>query len=138
MKYLGDEMDNMHWNWKFWTWQQHQSLIYCSWTFYRLKNNPCCQLWTTTKVSSPNTTHVHYFCNANYTPPKSKSLYSFFSILWMIIIGVVWIWKSFKYYSRINNLLYAFIKYSSYNHFMNIMFHFVNSYKEWQVSRLDI
>ncbi|KAH8958118.1 hypothetical protein BDL97_06G006300 [Sphagnum fallax] len=35
-----------------------------------LKNNPCCQLWTTTKVSSPNTTHVHYFCNANYTPPK--------------------------------------------------------------------
>jgi len=78
MKYLDDAMDNMHWNWKFWTWQQHQFLICCSLTFYRLENNPCCQLWTTTKVFSPNSTDIYYFCNANYTPPKSKNLYSLF------------------------------------------------------------
>ncbi len=71
-------MDNRHWNRKFWTWPQVQFIMCCSWTFYRLENNPCCQLWTKTKVSSPNATDIHYFCNANYTPPKSKSLYSSF------------------------------------------------------------
>ncbi|KAH9558403.1 hypothetical protein CY35_06G006400 [Sphagnum magellanicum] len=38
-----------------------------------LENNPCCQSWTTTKVSSPNPTDIYYFCNANYTPPKRKN-----------------------------------------------------------------
>ncbi|KAH9558382.1 hypothetical protein CY35_06G005900 [Sphagnum magellanicum] len=38
-----------------------------------LENNPCCQLWTTTKVFSPNSTDIYYFCNANYTPPKRNN-----------------------------------------------------------------
>ncbi|CAM6076250.1 unnamed protein product [Sphagnum tenellum] len=38
-----------------------------------LENNPCCQSWTTTKVSSPNATDIYYFCNANYTPPKRNN-----------------------------------------------------------------
>jgi hypothetical protein len=59
----------------FWTWPQDQWLMRCNWTFRRLENNPCCQLWTTTKVYSQ--TVVFYFCHALYSPPKGKNLYIF-------------------------------------------------------------
>ncbi|CAM5998801.1 unnamed protein product [Sphagnum balticum] len=41
--------------------------------FVKLENNPCCQLWTTTRVSSPNKQYVSYFCNANYNPSQRSN-----------------------------------------------------------------
>jgi hypothetical protein len=61
----------------FWTWPQDQWLMRCNWTLHRLENNPCCQLWTTTKVYSPNKIDIFYFCNANYIRSQSKNLYIF-------------------------------------------------------------
>ncbi len=74
----------------FWTWSQDQWLMCCNWTFHRLENNPYCELLTKTEMSSPNTTYVKYFFNDIYTPTKSKNSYSFFFILWMIVIDVIW------------------------------------------------
>jgi hypothetical protein len=66
-----------------------------------LENNPCCQSWTTTKVSSPNPTDIHYFCNANYTPPKrNKHLTLIISIsvgsAFLSLIAVAFFWLYLK------------------------------------------
>ncbi|KAH8958130.1 hypothetical protein BDL97_06G006900 [Sphagnum fallax] len=67
-----------------------------------LENNPCCQLWTKTKVSSPNATDIHYFCNANYTPPKrNKVLVILLSVgsafLSLVVVAFFWLyWKAWK------------------------------------------
>jgi hypothetical protein len=53
------------------------------------KNNPCCQSWTTTKVSSPNAIDIYYFCNANYTPPKIGSAF-------LSLIGMAFFWLYMK------------------------------------------
>ncbi|CAK9877571.1 unnamed protein product [Sphagnum jensenii] len=66
-----------------------------------LENNPCCQSWTTTKVSSPNATDIYYFCNANYTPPKrNKHLILIISIsvgsAFLSLIAVAFFWLYLK------------------------------------------
>jgi hypothetical protein len=67
-----------------------------------LENNPCCQSWTTTKVSSPNSTDIHYFCNANYTPAKRKNhsrliiSISVGSAFLSLIITVAFLWLYLK------------------------------------------
>jgi hypothetical protein len=65
-----------------------------------LENNPCCQLWTKTQVSSPNAIDIHYFCNANYTPPKRNNhlvLIIFISIgsafLSLITVAFFWLYR---------------------------------------------
>ncbi|CAM6048109.1 unnamed protein product, partial [Sphagnum compactum] len=66
-----------------------------------LENNPCCQSWTTAKVSSPSPTDIYYFCDANYTPPKRKNhLILIISILvgsaFLSLIAVAFFWLYLK------------------------------------------
>jgi hypothetical protein len=63
-----------------------------------LENNPCCQLWTKTEVSSPNAIDIHYFCNANSTPPKRNnhliliiSLSVGSAFLSLIVVASIWL-----------------------------------------------
>ncbi|CAM6048110.1 unnamed protein product [Sphagnum compactum] len=64
-----------------------------------LENNPCCQSWTTTKVSSPNARDIYYFCNANYTP-RNNHLILIISIsvgsAFLSLIAVASCWLNLK------------------------------------------
>ncbi|CAM6076251.1 unnamed protein product [Sphagnum tenellum] len=65
-----------------------------------LENNPCCQSWTSTKVSSPSARDIYYFCKNNYTPPKRDNrliLIIFISIgsafLSLIAVAFFWLYR---------------------------------------------